>query len=363
MKNMNRIRGCLLGGAIGDALGYAIEFSSESAIFAKYGEKGISEYELSDGKAIISDDTQMTMFTACGIIHGLLSGASDNAERARYIYGCYLDWLKTQSFYEEKDECKSWLGKIDELFERRAPGNTCLSALMSGECGSIESRINHSKGCGGVMRVAPIGLYFGGLLSQDETDLLGAEAAAITHGHELAFVPAAALVHIVSKLAFFECDTVAQAVDSAIDAVNRLFGELDEEGTTVKLLERAKELALSDIPTLDAIHTLGEGWVGEEALAIAVYCALKFEDDFEVAICAAVNHGGDSDSTGAICGNIVGALTGLEGLPRKYLEKLELREEILELSDDLYYTRLLTPEEFLGGDKQREKYKNHAYKG
>lgn len=363
MKNMNEIRGCLLGGAIGDALGYAVEFSSESEISAKYGEKGITDYELCDGKAIISDDTQMTMFTACGIIHSLLSGATSNEERIGYIYSCYIDWLITQSFFDERSECKCWLGSIDDLFARRAPGNTCLNSLMSGACGNTAVRINHSKGCGGVMRVAPIGLYFGGLMSQDDIDKLGAEAAAITHGHELGFVPAAALVHIVSKLAFFECDSIAEAVDSAIEAVERLFGDYDIEGTTVKLLRKAKELAASDVPTLEAIHTLGEGWVGEEALAIAVYCALKYEDDFESAVCAAVNHGGDSDSTGAICGNIVGTFVGLSGLPRKYLERLELREEILELSDDLYYTRLLTPEEFLGGDKQREKYKNRTYKG
>ncbi len=358
MKNTNQIRGCLLGGAIGDALGYAVEFSSESAIFTKYGEKGITEYELCDGKAIISDDTQMTMFTACGIIHSLLSGATNNEERIGYIYSCYIDWLITQSFFDERSGCKCWLGGIDGLFARRAPGNTCLSSLMSGACGSIATRINHSKGCGGVMRVAPIGLYFGGLLSQDDIDLLGAEAAAITHGHELGFVPAAVLVHIVSRLAFYECDSIAEAVDSAIEAIGRLFGDIDSDGTMIRLLERAKKLAVSDVPTLDAIHELGEGWVGDEALAIAVYCALKYEDDFESAICAAVNHGGDSDSTGAICGNIVGALVGLSGLPRKYLDKLELREEILELSDDLYYTRLLTPEEFLGGDRQRAKYGN-----
>lgn len=358
MKNMNQIRGSLIGGAVGDALGYAVEFSSESSIFEKYGSKGICEYELFDGKALISDDTQMAMFTACGIIHSLLAQVNSNKERAEYIYRCYLDWLKTQSSFGDKKECRSWLGGIDELYSRRAPGNTCLSALMSGECGSVSERINHSKGCGGVMRVAPIGLYFGGFLSQREMDMLGAEAAAITHGHELGFVPAAALVHIVSRLAFFESDSIIDAVDSAIEAIGREFGSYDLDGTTVRLLEKAKALAASDIPTIDAIHELGEGWVGEEALAIAVYCALKYEDDFESAVCAAVNHGGDSDSTGSICGNIVGALVGLDGIPRKYLEHLELREELLELADDLYYTRLLTPEEFLGGDKQRKKYGN-----
>jgi ADP-ribosylglycohydrolase len=88
---------------------------------------------------------------------------------------------------------------------------------------------------------------------------------------------------------------------------------------------------------LDAIHLLGEGWVGDEALAIAVYCALKYSGDIDNALIAAVNHNGDSDSTGAITGNIIGAQVGLSGIPAKYTEKLELRDLIIEVADDLWH--------------------------
>lgn len=357
MRNMNRIRGSLIGGAVGDALGYTIEFWNESEIFEKY-PGGIKDFELSGGKGIISDDTQMTLFTAVGVIEGVLNGENNNTGRIKHIYKAYLEWLKTQSPYDEEwKNSKCWLCKIPELCVPRAPGSTCLNALMSGNFGSIGNRITQSCGCGGVMRVAPIGLYYGGgLIPQDEADLLAAEAAAITHGHDLGFIPASALSHIVSKLAYSECDTVYEAVNSAIDAIKRLFLKFEGTDKMVQLLERAKLLANSNTDVLDSIHTLGEGWMGHEALAIAVYCAIKFEEDFEGAICAAVNHGGDSDSTGSICGSIVGALVGLEGIPRKYLANLELCEEILELSDDLFYARLLTADEFLGGDRQKQKY-------
>lgn len=357
MRNMNRIRGSLIGGAVGDALGYAVEFCNESKIFEKY-PGGIKEFELTNGKGIISDDTQMTLFTAVGVIKGVLEGEKNNTGRVKHIYKALLEWLKTQSPYNDEwknSEC--WLCKIPQLCVQRAPGNTCLTALMSGNCGSINERITQSCGCGGVMRVSPIGLYYGGgLIPQDEADLLAAESAAITHGHDLGFIPASGLSHIVSKLAYYECDNVFEAVNSAIDAIKRLFDGFEGTDRMVQLLEKAKLLANSNTDVLDSIHTLGEGWVGDEALAIAVYCALKFGEDFEGAICAAVNHGGDSDSTGSVCGNIVGALVGLEGIPRKYLGKLELCEEILELADDLFYARLLTAEEFLGGDRQRKKY-------
>ena len=95
-----------------------------------------------------------------------------------------------------------------------------------------------------------------------------------------------------------------------------------------------KEKKLSD---LAAIHKLGEGWVGEEAIAIAVYCAIRHEDDFEAAICAAVNHGGDSDSTGAICGNIMGAKLGYDAIPEYYKgENLELHDVICKIAEALW---------------------------
>jgi len=85
------------------------------------------------------------------------------------------------------------------------------------------------------------------------------------------------------------------------------------------------------------IARLGEGWVGDEALAIAVYCCLRYTHDFNQCMTAAVNHDGDSDSTGAIAGNILGALYGYEALDQKWKEHLELHDVILEMADDLYY--------------------------
>lgn len=164
MRDMNKILGCLIGGAAGDALGYAIEFDSENIIFSRYGASGIREYSLVDGKAIFSDDTQMTLFTAEGI-----HLAADPMNYTDYINGmfdAYQEWLHTQTSGGKGRKKNLWLTDIRELNERRAPGITCLNALESGVFGNIYEPINNSKGCGGVMRVAPIGLYY----SPDEID-------------------------------------------------------------------------------------------------------------------------------------------------------------------------------------------------
>ena len=227
---------------------------------------------------------------------------------------------------------------VPELFVTRAPGNTCLSAINAGCYGSVEKPINDSKGCGGVMRVAPIGLYFGdSRMAPLAIDLMGADVAALTHGHKMGYIPAAMLVHIVRLVSHNDEITLEDAVLDSKIAMEMLFPEAKELPNFLKLIDKAIALSESDLTDLAAIHKLGQGWVGDEALAIAIYCALKHSDDFEKALIAAVNHSGDSDSTGAITGNILGAYLGLSGIPEKYIDNLELVDVLAELADDLYY--------------------------
>ena len=335
MKNYQKILGCLLGGAAGDALGYAVEFDRESTIFARYGTLGIRKYALIDGKAIFSDDTQMTLFTAEGILL-----AEDPYNEQAYIsgmYQAYREWLYTQE-KACKVAKKIWLTDIPELNEKRAPGITCLNALRSGVLGSISEPINHSKGCGGVMRVAPIGLFYSlEKRSIDDIDWMGAQTAALTHGHPLGYIPAAGLVHIVNRAMYRPEMNLFQIINDMIEIVPALFMDEYPEDSRVfeTLMKKAVDLAETDISDLNAIHQLGEGWVGEEALAIAVFCALKHRDNFDEALISAVNHNGDSDSTGAITGNILGTYLGIEGIPEKYISNLELKEILEKVANRL----------------------------
>ena len=331
----DRFRGCLIGGAAGDALGYAVEFKGEASIFQRYGQRGITEYELTQGKALISDDTQMTLFTAAGLLAHRARNSKDLP--TALVNDSYLDWLVTQNgrYPLKPGRYVSWLMGEGDLFCPRAPGNTCLAALREGGGGTIGEPINDSKGCGGVMRAAPAGLYYAGEAGRSaDAALLGAQVSALTHGHSLAWLPGAALAQIVYEVARGE--TVAAAAAHALDAIDALWPEVGHRAGFRALMEKAAGLAEEGRDDLQAIHALGEGWVGDEALAIALYCALKYEDDIDRALIASVNHKGDSDSTGAIAGNIVGARVGLSGIPAKYTEKLELKETILTVADDLW---------------------------
>lgn len=353
----DRIRGCLIGGAAGDALGYPVEFISEREIDKRYGSGGIQEYELSRYRheALISDDTQMTLFSAAAVA-ACITRANHRgiaADPRVYANFAYQGWLVTQemSFDEarkaEKDNqvdiCAGFLMEQPELYARRAPGITCLSALHTRKRqreekiyvnSYVKDVINNSKGCGGVMRVAPVGM-----LNTDDMDLLdreGAEFAAITHCHSLGYMPGAVLTHVVHRCLYRKGQTLREIVEEARDSVARLYAEDEHIGTLVDIINLAIALSENDAPDLQNIHELGEGWIAEEALAIALYCCLRYPDDFSKCLVVSVNHKGDSDSTGAIAGNILGAWSGYEAMDNKWKQNLELSDVILETADMLY---------------------------
>ena len=373
MRTRDRIRGSLMAGAAGDALGYAVEFMSRGSILAKYGLRGIAKFNLTrEGKALISDDTQMTLFTACGMLMGVTRGYTRGigGRPEKYVDQAYLDWYYTQTGKNSRPSV-TWLRNLPELAHRRGPGNTCLSACESLFQGKEVH--NNSKGCGGIMRVAPMALLMAGYWARGkcpyhvfEMDEAGAEVAAVTHKHPLAFLPAAMLTHLIFRvISMEEAEVKASITNIALETIEALSyiykGEYEEHKRILtNLTLTALSLAANDKSDAENIRLLGEGWTGEEAWAIALYCAVRHIDSIEDALIAAVNHDGDSDSTGAVCGNIMGAIYGYEAIKRMNLfcpqghdfeQTLELSNIILALADDLYtsciiseYSPIDTPE-------------------
>ena len=369
-RRRDLVRGSLIGGAAGDALGYAVEFDRYSEIIARYGQPGITEYELRGGVAEISDDTQMTLFTANGMLMGLTRGymRGIGGVPEYYVEYAYGDWYDTQmkSFDEVMEHSRhTWLSAIPQLYVRRAPGNTCLTAIADMKKGRTPD--NNSKGCGGVMRVAPYGLFCAchdPYYSIEEIDVAGGETARLTHKHPLGWIPAIVLTHILYKLVK---DTPLtginktesrkafdRIVNEALELLPKLkvihnVSELTWEGEKPigevfyndverqrELVERALMLADNGQSDVENLSHLGEGWVGEETLDIAIYSVARHIDSFEDTLVCAVNHDGDSDSTGAVAGNIIGAIVGYEAIPSKFKEHLELRDIILAIADDLH---------------------------
>ena len=338
METRQRFLGCLLGGAVGDALGAPVEFLSRAQILQRFGPEGVTDYAPAyGGLGRITDDTQMTLFTAEGLLRGWVRGCFRGITTLPGVTAhAYVRWLQTQGESSEHDlrvggDEQGWLIGHRELHARRAPGATCLAAMRAMPTLGAPAR-NDSKGCGGVMRVAPVGLFAWQFREREPIEAvfaLGAEIAALTHGHPTGSLTAGVLAVMVMRLA--DGATLVQALDVAKGCLRK--HEHHEE--TLRALEQAEALAQSDVRRTEAIAQLGQGWVAEEALAIAVYCAMVARD-FADGVRLAVNHDGDSDSTGAITGNLLGAQLGVQAIPAEWLAPLELRAVIEELAQDLF---------------------------
>ncbi|WP_037680031.1 ADP-ribosylglycohydrolase family protein [Streptomyces albus] len=356
-----RLRGCLLGGAIGDALGNPVEFLSTGRIRAAHGPEGLRGMVADGGGApagTVTDDTQMTLFTAEGLMRARERGAAGGigSDGTRLVRDAYLRWLDTQQHDgpPAADGRPHRTGTLREerwLYARRAPGNACLSGIeqayapdpaeaLRGGHGPVNP---DSKGCGTVMRSAPFGLTGSGPRAAFE---LAAHCAQITHGHPTGYYAAGALAAIVHHLLYGESPEAAVLL-----TLRLLAGYPGHEETTAALgaaLDLAAGSGSGAAPGPERVETLGGGWIAEEALAIAVYCVLVHTPDrsgaggpatasgaaVREALLLSVNHSGDSDSTGAICGNLLGAHLGDLRLPQDWLHRVEGRAAITLLADD-----------------------------
>lgn len=333
----SRYLGCLLGGAVGDALGYPVEFTKEPAIWAKYGPKGIQNLSQAGNPAVISDDTQMTLFAANALVYAKEHGTP----LSETLWLAYREWLGTQGDQSRMDgPAKMWIYRDQRLHARRAPGLSCLNAIrQSKNGGDAHNPVNNSKGCGSVMRAAPFGLaqHYDPVSSRGDDFIgihkLGVGDAVLTHGHPLAWASSSTLAQIIFHIVQYRPKHDYPLQDAVLQIC--LPGGMEKVHA---LLNRAVKLALDrSVSDLDGIHALGEGWVAEEALAIAVFCAVRYQNDFAAGIRASVNHKGDSDSTGAICGNILGAWLGKEVVKAAFdLNQLELRDVVEKVANQLF---------------------------
>ncbi|HVK20778.1 MAG TPA: ADP-ribosylglycohydrolase family protein [Actinokineospora sp.] len=335
----DRLVGCLTAGAVGDALGGPVEFLSINEIRARCGADGATGYaEAYGGRGKITDDTQMTLFTLEAMIRAhvarrLLYFEQHPSSVLQHAYQRWyhtqgIPWHKAAGSYAMQAEPDGWLIGERDLFHRRAPGSTVLHALEGfaggADRGTLSNKLNDSKGCGAVMRAAPCALW-----SEDPLDgfVIAAQAGALTHGHPSGYLSAGALAFMVHRL--LDGAELAEAIaDVRAELVT-----WEESAETVNALDAAVTLAEKGRPTPEKLAELGGGWVGEEALAIAV-CAALVAEDLEDGLLLAVNHSGDSDSTGSLCGNLLGAVHGAGAIPTDWVAELELRDVIERLAQD-----------------------------
>ena len=300
--NKDKAKGIIYGLAIGDALGRPTEFMSLSGIKETYGHTGIT---VLPEPALYTDDTQMSIAVAEALI---TAGDQDIELIMSAVREEFIKWCHSPE-------------------NNRAPGNACLTGVANMEKGKrwTESGVEGSKGCGSAMRVAPIGYLY-----RDHPEKLKEVAKATgicTHRHltaDAACIGAAYLVKLaldgvspdqmIPKLLSFT-KGISEEFDEAIQKVEECLNWEDEE---------------------KALNYLGEGWIGEEAVALALYCFLRYPDNYEKVVIRGANTDGDSDSIACIGGSISGAYLGVEAIPEDWIRRIEKTNYLEELSCHLH---------------------------
>jgi ADP-ribosyl-[dinitrogen reductase] hydrolase len=330
-----RIRGCLLGGALGDALGAPVEFLSLTEIQTQFGAEGITSFAPAYGRrGAITDDTQMTLFTAEGLLRAVVRQSRQGVcDVTAVVCHSYLRWLLTQDMKPSlplEVGRDGWLWSIDALHSQRAPGRTCVMALIGkSRFASVQAR-NTSKGAGGIMRIAPVAWT-----TNDRTETgawqvfdLAQRVAWITHGHPSGYLAAAAFAVVLHAI------SLDLPLETGIARARQLVSDAPDGDEVLAAMAKAIQCATHREVAATALPSIGAGWVAEEALGIALYCALTSRT-LEQGLRTAVNHSGDSDTTGSLAGQLLGAMYGDAALPSEWLRDLELRDVIEAVADDL----------------------------
>jgi len=310
---LDKYKGCLLGLAVGDALGAPVDFLSLDKIKEKYGKKGIEDFDFWERfkPGSYTDETQLSLATAKGCINAHLNLISKGESFSlKVIYKRYMEWLDD----------------LRDPFHVRHPGYTCMNVLQSGQKGSVGNPINNSTEASGLLRTAPVGLAFPpGMAFREGTDY-----AAMTHGHPSAYLAAGFLSELIAQI--IEGLSLQDAVEMSIEQLVAF----DSHQEVLKQIERALELFINQDPVEESIPKFGKGVTATEVLAIGMFCALKFVFEFQEGILASINHSGMSTSTGVVTGSILGTLLGSETIPEKWISKLENYKEINEIAEDMH---------------------------
>ena len=302
---MEQVLGMMYGLALGDALGSPVEFWELKGIRERYGPEGIQELP---EPALFTDDTQMSLAVAEALIN---AGHQDLGGIMAAISQEFVAWLHSP----END---------------RSPGGSCLYGARQLEVGVPwwKSGKPNSKGCGAAMRVAPIGFFYQHDLAKLRQ--VAAASALITHHHPAAQLGAVAAAFL-AKLALDRLPP-----EEMIPALElETHGQVKDFDQALVRLEEALEMTAPD----GALAHIGEGWVAEEAVLMALYCFLQSPDDFLATIRRGANTQGDSDSIASIAGGISGAYLGVGALPAAWITRLEKSQYLADVAHRLAAVR------------------------
>jgi ADP-ribosylglycohydrolase len=325
----SRVRGTLLGVAVGDALGAPVDALGLAGIREVFGAEGIGDLVAAFGRrGTITHLTQLTLFSVDGLIRAQVRRDTGAWHPPTDLHRAYLRWAATQRDWgpDERRKDDGWLAREEWLYARRDPTRALLIGFGDETMGTLEVPKNPGElGPEAAARSAPFGLLVG--WEPQLVVQLAVECAVQSHGHPTACLAAGAYAVIVHGLAR------GDSLDGAVQKTLALLAARPGHQPVSDALQHALGAVRQGMPNPARVEELAGEGTAEGLLAVAVYCALVSED-VRHGLCLAVNQSGPSAAAGALTGGLLGALHGETALPPAWLAELEGRPTLLVLADD-----------------------------
>ena len=328
-------RGCFLGMAIGDAMGYTVEELSLREIRAEYGPDGLLGYDLRNGSAEVTSYTQVAAYVANALLIHVTRGKPGN--QIQYVSAAMREWVKRQHFPRDPAKSVFWVSQIPELRRKFCRDARMMDAMRQETLGTPEKPINSAATPGAILAGAAVGMAFDpARMDPKDIGRVAMQSVALTHGDPEAFLSAAVLAYTVAGLIQAPEEPLKNQFAFAIDAVQALYGKrFPKANDLAEHLRRVMDMAFAPganpVQDMEILSCRTAG----QCLAGAVYACLSSRMDFDTAMITAVNHSGRSAAVAAVTGAIMGLLLTEEKLPEFYVESLAAAKVLRTLADDL----------------------------
>ena len=328
-------RGCFLGLAVGDAMGFTVDDKSWEQICDDYGPNGLLGYDLVNGCAEVTSYTQVAAYVANALLLGVSRGKPSSY--LNYISQAMRLWAKRQYFPRDPEKNLFWVSQVEQLRRRNCRDARMLDALRFETLGTPEKPINAAASPGAILTGAVIGLFYDSKrLEPPQIGTLTVQAVSLTHGDPESYLAAAALAYSIAGVIQEPERPLREQFLQAAQVVDGQFrSQYPQANHLAARMKLAVKLADSgDEEPRVVMERLGCTSAGE-CLAGAIYACLRSQEDFDAAMILAVNHSGRSAAVGAVTGAILGARLTDAALPDFYLESLESAKVLQTLAEDL----------------------------
>ena len=333
-NKLDAYRGCLLGLAVGDAMGMPVDDMTLEEIRDSYGPHGLLGYDLRSDYAEITSYTQVAAFICNSLLLSVSRGKGD--KMLDFVKLGLKEWTRSQQFARDPEGSYCWVAKLPAFRRRHCRDARMLDTLRLAAMGFPEKGPNKYNTPGSLTAAIAVGMFYNPQrLTPPQIGELAVQIVGLTHGDPTAFLSAAVLGYAITGILMEPDMPLDEQFTAAISAMNRQFrSKYSEVQTVTDTLTGAVARAKAAEPMNEVMESF-QCYSAMNCLAGGIYASIANSEDFDTAMITAVNHSGYSSAVAGITGAILGAKMGYSALPDFYLESLEPVKALCQLSDDM----------------------------